>query len=72
MNCYNVGGWTDSLALMKERDEAMAELAACRHDFRRITDFYDESPVRVYQGMERIAREALERIDAARKGEGGT
>ena len=30
MNCYNLGGWTDSLALIKERDEAIAELAECK------------------------------------------
>ena len=28
MNCYNIGGWTDSLALIKERDALRAGLAA--------------------------------------------
>lgn len=32
MNVYNLGGWTDSERLMRERNEARAELAALRAD----------------------------------------
>ena len=32
MNCYNVGGWTDSLTLIKERDEARAEVERLKQE----------------------------------------
>lgn len=35
MNCYNAGGWTDSIAVIRERDEARAEAEALRADAER-------------------------------------
>jgi hypothetical protein len=32
MNCYNLGGWTDSIGPMKRALEAEAQLAECRKD----------------------------------------
>ena len=59
MDCYNVGGWTDSLALIKERDQLRAEV-------ERLRDFVEEYIEAWDEGMAadgyllRKAREALE------------
>ncbi len=36
LNCYNLGGWTDSARLIKERDQLRTELEAARAEIERL------------------------------------
>lgn len=45
MNCYNVGGWTDSIEPMKRALKAEAELADLRERLRLVEEVYKKHEV---------------------------
>ena len=60
MNCYNLGGWTDSLALIKERDALRAERD------QLVNDVHSCGPTCTRAGcVNRRLREALREYVAA-------